>query len=49
VHREPGSAPATTAKALAEELRAMADWLDLDEIIVAKKGDLATALRRAIA
>ncbi len=40
---EPG-APGETAAELAAELRRLADWLGLDEIEVAAKGDLAPAL-----
>lgn len=41
--------PAHVAAELADELRLLADWLELDRVTVARKGDLATALRRAIA
>ena len=37
-------APAHTAKALASELRLMADWLTLDGIVVADRGDLSKSL-----
>jgi uncharacterized protein YcaQ len=47
-HAEPG-APAETAEALATELRKMADWLALDDVVVAGAGDLAPALRAAVA
>jgi uncharacterized protein YcaQ len=33
--------------ALADELRLMADWLELDDVAVADRGDLAADLRRA--
>lgn len=46
--REPG-APAHTAEALAAELSMMAQWLDLDDIVVEPRGDLATDLAAAIA
>jgi uncharacterized protein YcaQ len=42
-HAEPG-APAETAEALAAELRRMADWLGLDDVVVVGAGDLAPAL-----
>jgi uncharacterized protein YcaQ len=37
-------APPETAYELAEELRDLASWLELDEIVVAPKGDLAEAV-----
>lgn len=40
---EPG-APVHTVAELAEELRAMADWLQLDQVQVCPRGDLAQAL-----
>ncbi len=39
---------ADVAEALALELRALAAWLELDGIDVARRGDLATPLRRAL-
>jgi uncharacterized protein YcaQ len=42
-HAEPG-APAQTAEALAGELRKMASWLGLDDVVVVGAGDLAPAL-----
>jgi uncharacterized protein YcaQ len=39
-------APAETAGAMLEELRAMAGWLNLDRVAVEKRGNLAPALRR---
>ena len=47
-HAEPG-APAETAEALAVELRRMADWLGLDDVVVVGAGDLAPALGPALA
>ncbi len=43
-HLQPGAKLADAAPALAEELRRMARWLDLDEVRVAGKGDMAPAL-----
>ena len=43
---EEGADAATTAAALADELRAMADWLGLGAIVVAPRGDLAARLAR---
>ncbi|HEY3890249.1 MAG TPA: crosslink repair DNA glycosylase YcaQ family protein, partial [Caulobacteraceae bacterium] len=48
-HLEPGADPAAVAPALAAELRTMAGWLDLDEVTVAPRGDLATALGQELA
>ena len=42
-YAEPG-APAETAHELAEELRDVARWLALDDLVVSEKGDLAPAL-----
>lgn len=47
-HLEP-EAPAESAEQLAAELRLMADWLGLDEIVVARRGDLAAALHERVA
>ena len=43
---EPGVDPPTVAGALAEELRVMAEWLELSAIEVRPQGDLAAALAR---
>ena len=43
-HGEPGIEVPTVVAALAEELRVMAEWLELDRIEVRPKGDLAPAL-----
>jgi uncharacterized protein len=48
VHAEP-RAPRETATALAGELAAMATWLGLDRVDVAKRGTLATKLAAALA
>jgi uncharacterized protein YcaQ len=47
-HLEPGADEAEVAAALAAELRTAADWLQLPDIAVAGKGDLAADLRRAL-
>lgn len=47
-HAEPG-APADTAVGLAAELRLMAEWLQLDRVVVSPAGDLAPALDEAVA
>jgi uncharacterized protein len=48
VFAEPGVERRATAAALADELRAMAGWLELDRVTVAAKGDLARDLRAAM-
>ena len=40
-HAEDGADRPLVAAALAEELRLMADWLELDDVAVAERGDLA--------
>ena len=45
---EPGAGP-DTAEHLAEELRLMARWLDLDAVTVADRGDLAPRLKAVLA
>jgi len=47
-HHEAGSDPATVADAAAEELDWLRDWLGLDRVEVGRRGNLATALRRAV-
>jgi hypothetical protein len=47
-HLEPGREPTQVAPALAAELRAMASWLDLDEIEVVDRGDLGVPLRTEV-
>ncbi|GAD82071.1 winged helix-turn-helix domain-containing protein [Nocardia asteroides NBRC 15531] len=41
---EPGHATAETAAALRTALREMADWLELDEVVIGERGDLAPLL-----
>ncbi|TCJ99067.1 winged helix-turn-helix domain-containing protein [Nocardia alba] len=41
---EPGYATAETAEALRGALREMADWLELDEVVIGERGDLAPLL-----
>ena len=48
-HLEPGGDEVRVATALAGELAAMARWLGLDAIEVARRGTLGHALRRAVA
>ena len=45
---EPGASAGDVVADLAAELRLMADWLDLDRVAVADRGDLAGALARAL-
>ena len=47
-HLEPGADEGTVVPALADELRVMAGWLDLDEVVVTQRGDLAAALTSAL-
>jgi hypothetical protein len=46
---EPGADPRATAPELADELPLLADWLELEEVSVATKGDLAGKLAKAVA
>jgi uncharacterized protein YcaQ len=48
-HGEDGVERALVAAALADELRLMADWLELDDVAVVGAGDLAPDLARAAA
>jgi hypothetical protein len=48
VTAEPSVDHRDVAAGLAEELRLMADWLELDKVVVDGKGDLAPALERAL-
>jgi uncharacterized protein YcaQ len=48
-YAEPGVETGEVAAELAAELRLLSEWLDLGGIAVARKGDLATALRGALA
>jgi uncharacterized protein len=45
---EPGTDTTLIAAELAAELRLLSDWLELDGVAVARKGDLASPLRRAL-
>lgn len=47
-HAEEGAEHHLVAAALAEELRLMADWLELDAVAVAPRGDLSGALDRIV-
>jgi uncharacterized protein YcaQ len=47
-HAEAGVVHALVAAELAEELRLMSGWLELDEVDVAERGDLAPELRRVL-
>jgi uncharacterized protein len=47
VHGEQGIERPVVAAALGDELRLMADWLELDDVVVAGAGDLAADLARA--
>jgi uncharacterized protein YcaQ len=48
-HLEAHADPDAVAPALATELRALAHWLELDSIRVARRGNLASKLARALA
>ena len=47
-HGEPGIEPGRVAEALAEELRRLALWQDLESVAVTRRGDLADALRAEV-
>jgi uncharacterized protein YcaQ len=47
--REAGTVEADVAEALAAELAVMAGWLGLEQVVVVPRGDLAPALRAAVA
>jgi uncharacterized protein len=47
-HAEEGAEHHLVADVLAEELRLMADWLELDDVAVTLRGDLAGALDRLV-
>jgi uncharacterized protein len=46
---EPGADPGAVALELADELRLLAGWLELEQVSVARKGDLAGKLAKAVA
>lgn len=46
---QPEADPAAVAPRLADEVSAMASWLELDGVVVADRGDLAGSLGRALA
>jgi uncharacterized protein len=46
---EPGVEEGVVARELADELRLVSEWLGLGGVEVGRKGDLAPALRRAVA
>ncbi len=47
-YREPHARADAVAAALARELRTLAAWLQLDAVVVGRRGNLATALARAL-
>ncbi|MGY1917246.1 winged helix-turn-helix domain-containing protein [Blastococcus sp. SYSU DS0973] len=47
-HAEEHADPGIVAEALAAELRLMADWMGLGDVVVADRGDLAPHLTRAV-
>jgi uncharacterized protein YcaQ len=48
VYSEGGVDVVDVARALAAELRAIADWLELESVTVGDRGDLVTPLKRAL-
>lgn len=46
---EDGVEPAAIVEPLADELRALAEWLGLDRVVTGRRGDLARPLARALA
>jgi uncharacterized protein len=48
-HLEAGAASASVLDAAVPELRRLGDWLGLEHLAVADRGDLAAALRKAVA
>jgi uncharacterized protein YcaQ len=48
VNAEPGHDPDEVGTALAAELRSMAGWLELDQIVVRRRGNLATRLGKIL-
>jgi uncharacterized protein YcaQ len=47
-YAEPDVDKRIVSRELSEELRSMADWLELDQVAVRRQGDLATALSRTV-
>jgi uncharacterized protein YcaQ len=47
-HAEEGAERALVCAALADELRLLADWLELDEVEVSDRGDLSDDLSRVV-
>ena len=45
---EPGEEPVRVASELAGALREMASWLELEDVVVGERGDLAESLRKAL-
>ena len=46
---EPGANPDAVAPELADELRLLAGWLELEQVSVASKGDVAGKLAKTVA
>jgi hypothetical protein len=47
-YTEPGVSGGPVAEAMAEELALMAGWLGLERVVIERRGNLATALARAV-